>query len=663
MSRSRPTPADIEKLLIEHGNDSGQVVRYLVEEEDLSEKQAWALIAGATAAETDGSSALALVLEISDKRKGEDEAEATYTVTEGCLTWHKPTREGRPVPVTLATFDASIAEEVTRDDGAEQTLTWLIRVKAADGRAGEVVITPDQLGRPLQWAAKAVGLSALVMPGLAVADHLRVAVHSRSRDVPRKVVYTHTGWRRIGSRHAYLTGTGAFGVDGLDASVTVDLGTLDGYALPPVRDVRGAVRKSLALLDVAPDRVTVPVLAAVYRAPLPLAPDCSVWLYGRSGTFKTAITAVAQQHYGPSMDAHGLPGNWTSTANALEAQAFTLDGALFVVDDYSPDATKADAQRRASSADRLIRGTANRGGRDRMRPDGSLRPAKPPRAQVLTSAEDVPPGVESMRARAFVAEISRGDVDLPALSGLQEAAGEGTLAIATAGYVKSLAGRYDVDNRLPQALSAERTRLRDKARAEGHPRYALNIASLALGWHEFLAFAAEAGAITAEERNGLWTRAWKTLVEVGAEQERYGRDAEPARVYLQSLAALIASGRAHLADPHGRPPSNAERWGWMWDDAGDGTYRTRGDLVGWLDGEDMFLQPDAAYAAVRQFAEKAGVPFGNSKTAVHKALHEKGLLASITGPGRLTIRKRTASSNPTVLHVAVKTLDEYGGNS
>jgi hypothetical protein len=90
------------------------------------------------------------------------------------------------------------------------------------------------------------------------------------------------------------------------------------------------------------------------------------------------------------MDAHGLPGNWTSTANALEAQAFTLDSALFVVDDYSPDTTKVDAQRRAATADRLIRGSANHSGRGRLRPDGTQRPAKPPRAQVLTSAEDVP---------------------------------------------------------------------------------------------------------------------------------------------------------------------------------------------------------------------------------------------------------------------------------
>jgi hypothetical protein len=500
------------------------------------------------------------------------------------------------------------------------------------------------------------------MPGLSVADHLRVAVQSRSGDVPRRIIYAHTGWRRIGSGWAYLTSSGALGAGGLDASVAVDLGPLGGYQLPDVpgvRDVRTAVRKTLSLMEIAPDMVMVPVLAAVYRAPLPLPPDCAVWLFGRSGTLKTAVTALAQQHYGPSMDAHGLPGNWTSTANALEAQAFTLDSALFVVDDYSPDTTKVDAQRRAATADRLIRGSANHSGRGRLRPDGTQRPAKPPRAQVLTSAEDVPPGVESMRARAFVAEISPGDVSLPRLTAAQAIAGDGTLAIAMAGYVKWLAGRYDDGSGLPGILAAERTRLRDSARAEGHPRHALNIGSLALGWHEFLAFAAASGAITAEQREATWLRTWKALVDTGAEQGRYSRDADPVRVYLQSLAALITEGRACLADTQGRPPADAVRWGWKWDDAGDGTYRTTGDVIGWIDGDDVYLQSDAAYTAARRFAETS-LPLAITKHALHKQLHERGLLATITGEGRLTIRKRIGTSLPTVLHLTVTTFDNCG---
>ncbi len=593
---------------------------------------------------------------------GVADAASAYESRGGALGWYRPVKDGGAVWTPLATFDAKITAETIRDDGAEQTLMWTLHVATTDRRAGDIEILPDQLGKPQQWAAKAAGVSALVMPGLSVADHLRVAVQSRSGDVPRRIIYAHTGWRRIGDEWAYLTSSGALGARGLDTSVAVDLGPLGGYQLPEVptvRDVRSAVRNALSLMEIAPDMVMVPVLAAVYRAPLPLPPDCAVWLFGRSGTLKTAITALAQQHYGPLMDAHGLPGNWTSTANALEAQAFTLDSALYVVDDYSPDATKTDAQRRAATADRLIRGSANHSGRGRLRPDGTQRPPKPPRAQVLTSAEDVPPGVESMRARAFVAEISPGDVSLPRLTAAQGMAADGTLAIATAAYVKWLAGRYDADNKLPGTLDAERTRLRDSARAECHPRHALNIGSLALGWHEFLAFATAAGAITAEQREATWLRTWKALVDTGAEQARYGRDADPVRIYLQSLAALIAQGRACLADTHGRAPADAVRWGWKWDDAGNGTYRTYGDVIGWIDGDDVYLQSDAAYTAARRFAETS-LPLAITKHALHKQLHERGLLASITGDGRLTIRKRVGDALPTVLHLTVSAFDSGG---
>lgn len=66
---SRPTPAEVEKLLIMHGNDPEQVVRFLVEEEALSEKQARALVRGAVASETEGSGALAPVVAITRKRR------------------------------------------------------------------------------------------------------------------------------------------------------------------------------------------------------------------------------------------------------------------------------------------------------------------------------------------------------------------------------------------------------------------------------------------------------------------------------------------------------------------------------------------------------------------------------------------------------------------
>lgn len=107
-----------------------------------------------------------------------------------------------------------------------------------------------------------------------------------------------------------------------------------------------------------------------------------------------------------------------------------------------------------------------------------------------------------------------------------------------------------------------------------------------------------------------------------------------------------------MADLKGRAPADAERWGWRWDDAGEGSYRAHGDLIGWVEGDDIYLQPDVAYGAARRFADATPVPLGITKYAVHKMLHERSLLASIGGEGRLTVQKRAGGTNRTVLHLA-----------
>ena len=65
-----------------------------------------------------------------------------------------------------------------------------------------------------------------------------------------------------------------------------------------------AVRAALLLVDVAPDRVTIPALAAVFRAPLWewLSCDAVVWLFGPTGALKSSLAALLLGFYGTSFD-------------------------------------------------------------------------------------------------------------------------------------------------------------------------------------------------------------------------------------------------------------------------------------------------------------------------------------------------------------------------
>src|ERR1700688_3466353 len=118
-----------------------------------------------------------------------------------------------------------------------------------------------------------------------------------------------------------------------------------------------SIRASLRCLSLTPDRVSFPLLAAVYRAPFGKT-DFSMFLEGKTGVFKTALASICQQHYGPAMNAAHLPGHFASTANALEALAFHAKDALLVVDDFAPTGRHGD-EGLENIAERLFRALGN----------------------------------------------------------------------------------------------------------------------------------------------------------------------------------------------------------------------------------------------------------------------------------------------------------------
>jgi hypothetical protein len=490
------------------------------------------------------------------------------------------------------------------------------------------------------WPVKAWGTRAVVLAGAATADHLRVALQLLSGDVPRQIVYGHTGWREVGDEWVYLHGGGAIGRDGPAAGVEVALpDALGRFVLPGPPDgpaLVEAVRASLGMLDgLAPDRVAFPLLAAVYRAVLGPA-DFALQLSGPTGCFKTEAAALAQQHYGAGMNSRNLPGSWSSTGNALEAVAFAAADALLTVDDFAPTGSTADVQRFHREADRLLRAQGNRAGRGRCRTDGSPRPARFPRGLIVSTGEDVPRG-QSLRSRLFDVDISPGDVKTARLTACQRDAAAGLYAQTLAGFVRWLAPRYE---NLRSRLGQEAADLRDKARAEGqHARTPGIVADLALGMKYFLAFAVEAGAITSHERDDLDRRCWAALGEAAAAQAEHVQAAEPSGRFLGLLAGVIASGRGHVAGPDGGAPDKPERWGWRLVPAvGENRrdeWRPQGHCIGWVDGEDVFLQPEAGYAAAQALAREQGDHLAVSARTLWRRMDEKGLLA-----GRDAVRQR-----------------------
>jgi len=551
---------------------------------------------------------------------------------------------------------------VVHDDGAEQRRSLTVQGTLADGTPlSRAEVAAADFGR-MEWVVPAWGTRAVVYAGQGTRDHLRAGLQLLSGEVPRRTLYGHTGWRQIGGAWFYLHAGGAIGAAGLTSDIPVSLPeSLAGFILPAPpegAELADAVRASLGILRLGPDRLTVPLLAAVYRAALGDT-DFAQHLSGPSGTYKSEGVALAQQHFGRGMDARHLPAAWSSTGNALEALAFAAKDALLVVDDFCPAGSSANVQRYHREADRLFRGQGNRAGRQRLRADAGLRPAKPPRGLTLSTGEDPPRG-QSLRARLLVLEIARGDFGPqppdpnPTLSACQRDAAAGKYAAAMAGFVRWLAPQYDA---VRGRLRGEVAELRDQASCDGqHARTPGIVADLALGLHYFLDFALSTGAISEEERAELWARGWAALAEAGAAQAAQIATAEPAGLFLRLLWAAVASGSAHIADGDGNAPREPQRWGWRFAESSGGTgprYWPQGKCVGWLDEGELYLEPDASFAVVQSFAREQNESLPVTEYTLRRRLKEKGLLASTdANRDKLTVRKTLQGRRRDVLHIA-----------
>ncbi len=557
-------------------------------------------------------------------------------------------------PVLLTNFTARIVADVAEDDGAELKRYFEIEARCSERHARFNV--PAAKFNTMGWPTEHLGALAIVYPGFSLKDHARAAVQLLSEDIDERTIYTHAGWRVVDGIWVYLHGGGAIGPEGTVEGVEVCLDSvLSCYLLPAPPEgetLKAAVRASLRVWEVASDILVIPQHAATYRAAMGQT-DFSLHVAGPTGQGKSEVASLLGRHFGAGLDARHLI-SWESTENALEAQAHTLKDSLVVVDDFAPNGTSYDVQRWHKKADRFLRAKGNASGRARMAADVSMRPTKPPRALILSTGEDTPRG-QSLRARMLVLEHSEGDVDWQELTGCQRDAEAGLYAQAIAGYVSWYAARYEeIRERLPE----ERRKLREEITRTGqHKRTPGIAADLGLGLRYFLAYAEENGAVSAEEARALWERGWKAIVEAADLQEAHQAVSEPAKRFIELLRSAISSGRAHIAATDGgKPETNAGALGWRQADGEYADWRPQGERIGWVGGDDLYIEPGASYR-VAQSQAQGGEALAVTEMTLRKRLKEKGYLTSTDEKRQtLTVRRTIGGVSHNVLRMHLSSL-------
>jgi len=536
----------------------------------------------------------------------------------------------------LSNFMARIVGEITYDDGKESVKHYELEVSHR-GRTVRFSV-PAQRFATLDWIHEHLGATAYVMAGFGRKDHARAAIQMFSRNVSPKTVYTHTGWRRHDGQWLYLHAGGATGPAGPREDVAVELPAgFEGFDLSgqggdiPLAD---ALQASLRLLEVAPIRVTLPAFAAIWRAIIGGA-DFGLHLEGVTGSGKTELAALIQQHFGRELDARHLPGSWASTENALEMMAFTLKDSLFVVDDFAPGGSGRDVQRFHRKADRLFRSQGNLSGRTRLNADATLKMTKPPRGLVFSTGEEIPRG-HSIRARLVICSLGRHDMNWERLNRCQQEAAAGGYSILTARFIQWLALHKEEIHRQHRDLAL---RLRAEfSELAAHRRTPTILADLAAALRIFLCFADESGILPKNEIDGIWTYWRKVLLDMVRQQGEFQGAEDPVLYFRDLLQSALVSGKAHLAGLDGRAPENPVDWGW-WPEPneltiGDGRWIPKGDRIGWVKDNNVYLEPGSAYNVAQKMAAAGrsdAIPI--SQKTMSARLKEKGFLAQVS-PGR-----------------------------
>jgi hypothetical protein len=588
----------------------------------------------------------------------------SYAATPAGIVYRKPTQHG-PVDQLLSNFTARIVEEVIADDGASERAELAIEGELG-GKPLPRILVPSRRFSSLDWVNEKWGARPIVNAGMGNRDRVREGIQRLSPDIEPRHVFEHSGWRNLpGLGWCYLHAGGAIGSEGHVSGVDVSLhGPASRISFPePIDDdeLRAAFRAEMALLDLAPSIITVPLLGSVYRSLLcAIVPaDTSPYMVGPTGVFKSELAASAMQHFGTGFNRLHLPANWSATANYLEKVAFDFKDVLLFVDDFAPSGTQHDVARQHATAERVFRGAGNRGGRGRMNADSSLRTDYPPRGVIGATGEDIPRG-HSLRSRMVIIEVAPGDVCREGLAAAQVAGQRGAFVGLLGRFIQHLAATFD---ELSASLPEKLTEYRQLAHQEGaHARTPEAVANLALGWEQFLKFTMATGLTTRGEARDMFGRIWEALGDVAERQTSHQVGEEPARRFMDLLRSALAGGFAHVADPNGTTPFPFAPWGWRHVRIGAGEneradWQEKGTRIGWVDGDDLYLDLEAALTATQRVGQATGSGVSLGAKTLAKRLHQRGYLRSIDSErDRLHVRRTLQGARRSVLHLSASSV-------
>jgi hypothetical protein len=200
----------------------------------------------------------------------------------------------------------------------------------------------------------------------------------------------------------------------------------------------------------------------------------------------------------------------------------------------------------------------------------------------------------------LIREVKSDDVDLQWLSDAQERARDGWYALALSGFLRWMAPQMEQLKR-EDTIRQEQEKRRDefakelkKKHANVHERTPSAMAEYYLGFEKFVEFALYVRAIDERRATELKETCSSVLLDIAYDQVAFIRTEEPTTQFIALLQAAIGGGYAHVSDVKEydvAPEGVQASWGWRFENQ----WRPNGKCIGWLDGMELFLEPNVAF--------------------------------------------------------------------
>lgn len=616
-------------------------------------EEAWARCMDKLASETpdynaDGKHDLALAAGYYQRISG-------YEIYDGCIC--QTTADG---PKRLANFVAVPRMEIIRDDGEGTTMQYEVDGWSREGRRyPRAKLTQQEYqNKSMSWLLSKWGFGATVLPGNTTVAKVQYAISEVGYlSAGRRTEYTHTGWRKLDGKWAYLYEGGAIGTD--SAVVALD-GTLRRYSLcggDGIKAHEGAACTWEAR-NVMAQHVYVPLAGLMFLSPLReflvqggTSPAFALYLRGTSGAGKTVAASLMLSHFGDFRYDQDLPGSFHDSPKSEMVKAFTLKDMPLLVDDYHPQGNIGEKRQMDSIAQWLLRAFGGGGGRSTLNADQTLKSSRPPRCLGLMTGEQLPDVGPSGIARMYVVNIQppnrkkgmMGDVPkTEALTNMQEKARQGYLQASMRGYIKWLIAQAD---ELPTILARDFVRLRQFAASQNagqHDRMPGALAHIMLGYSSMLRYLRDMNVLTDAEMRSETESAWDVLLKTGLEQSNEMSEDKPARRFIDTLGDLVTGGVIVMRDVSKAHQSGAP------------------NVAGFKDEDYYYFLPDIAYKTVAQFYQQQNGSLMLGQRQLYKELRDEGLIAADEKANSATRVKLIAGKAKRLLWIPRRIIDGAG---